>query len=211
MGFEEIVWKLYEVLSWITKFIYLNILWIIFSLLGIVFLGFFPATATMFGITRKWLLGEKDIPIFKTFLKLYKTNFIESNIIGSLLLIFGAILYIDLRFFQTTDSILLSFFNFFIIFAFFIYFVVVLYIFPVYVHYKLKIFEYIKHSIIIVIGKPLHSIMMIVGSYLVYMITSMLPVLSIFLGGSLLSFILMWVAMMSFPKNEIEVGEAEWN
>ncbi len=117
MGFEEIIWKLYEALGWITKFIYLNILWIIFSLLGIVVLGFFPATATMFGITRKWLLGEKDIPIFKTFFFLYKTNFIESNIIGSLLLIFGAILYIDLRFFQTTDSILLSFFNYFIIFA----------------------------------------------------------------------------------------------
>lgn len=211
MGLEGIVWKLYDASTWFMRMIYLNILWIAFTLLGLVVFGFFPATVSMFSITRKWIRGEKDFPMFKTFLSSYKVSFIQINIIGSLLTILGIVLYIDLRFFQTTGSLILSLFNYLIIFAFFIYFVVFLYIFPMYVHFKLKTFAYMKHALIIVLGKPIHSIMMVVGSFLIYTMMSMLPVMLIFVGGSLLSLVLMWIAMRSFPKHEMEVGEVEWN
>lgn len=206
MALEGIVWKLYDISSWITKMMYLNLLWIVFSLLGLVVFGLFPATAAMFAVTRKWVLGEKEIPVTKTFWKAYKSGFLQINIIGLVITAIGAILYIDLRFFQTSEHVLLSFLAFFIIFALFIFFAVILYIFPMYVHYKFNTFEYLKKSLIIVIGKPLNSIMMIVGSYLLYVVYSMVPFLILLVSGSLASFVLMWIAMRSFPRYEVKVS-----
>ncbi|MBS4207915.1 DUF624 domain-containing protein [Bacillus sp. FJAT-50079] len=209
MSLEGIVWKLYEISNWLMKLILLNSLWLLFSLLGIVIFGFFPATSAMFAVTRKWILGDTDIPIFKTFWNTYRSSFLQSNILGSLLLLLGLVLYVDLRFFQSSEHIILSLLNFFIIFAFIIYFAVVLYIFPIYVHFKCRTMEYIKRSIIIVLGKPLHSIMMVVGSYIVYIVISMVPVLFIFISGSLASLLLMWIAMKAFARYDVKVGEVD--
>lgn len=206
---EGIVWKLYDISNWIMKMIYLNVIWIGFSLLGLVVFGFFPATQAMFAVTRKWVLGEKDIPVFKTFWQSYKNSFLQMNIIGYVLSLAGLILYIDLQFFQTSEHILFSFLAFFVIIAFFIFFAVLLYIFPIYVHFRFKTFEYLKKSLFIVLGKPLSTIMMIVGSYLLYAVLSMLPVLLIFVSGSLVSLVLMWIAMKSFPRYELKVSGAE--
>lgn len=209
MGLEGIVWKLYDMSSWLMKIIVLNLLWFIFTIAGLVVFGIFPATAAMFSVTRKWMMGDTDIPVFQTFWNTYKTSFLQINIIGSTIVLIGAILYIDLRFFQTSEHVLLSFLAFFIIFALFIYFAVVLYIFPLYVHFQLNTMEYLKKTLILVIGKPIHTIMMIVGCYLVYVVLSMIPYLIIFFGASSLSLVLTWVAMLSFPRHEYKAGEVE--
>ncbi|MFD1848623.1 YesL family protein [Oceanobacillus bengalensis] len=209
MGLEGVVWKLYSISNGIMKLIYLNALWIVFSLLGLVAFGFFPATAAMFAVARKWVFGETEIPVFKTFWKTYKTGFLQTNIIGFISALVGILLYVDLRFFQNSEHVLLSFLAFFIIFALFIYFAAVLYIFPMYVHFDFKTLEYLKQAIILVIGKPLNTIMIIVGSYLLYVVLSMLPVLWIFISGSLASVVLMWIASKSFPRHEFQAGGVE--
>ncbi len=189
------------------RIIYLNVLWLLFSIFGLVLVGFFPATAAMFSITRKWILGDEELPIFKTFWESFKSNIVEINILGYLLLVIGYLLYVDLRFFQASEQVVISLFSYLIIIALFIFFCVVLYFFPVYVHYQYKTLEYIKYALIVVIGKPIYTIMMIVGSFLVYLIITTIPVLIIFFGGSLLSVVLTWVALKSFPKQEISRGD----
>lgn len=62
----------YRFAVWITRFAYLNLLWIAFSLVGLGVVGFFPATAAMFAVVRKWVHGEKDIPVFQVFGKTIK-------------------------------------------------------------------------------------------------------------------------------------------
>src|SRR5699024_1930131 len=106
--FDSIVWKLYDISYWLMKMIYLNILWISFSLIGLLLLGFFPATAGMFAVTRKWILGDREIPVFKTLWKNYKTSFMQTNIIGYTFVLAGLILYFDLKFFRASDHLLLS-------------------------------------------------------------------------------------------------------
>ena len=205
--FDSIVWKLYDISYWLMKMIYLNILWISFSLIGLLLLGFFPATAGMFAVTRKWILGDREIPVFKTFWKNYKTSFMQTNIIGYTFVLAGLILYFDLKFFRASDHLLLSVLALIIIIALIIYFAVALYIFPVYVHFKFKTLEYIKQSIVVVLGKPLNTIMMIVGSYLLYVIFSMIPGLLVFISGSFISAVLMWIALRSFPKHETKASD----
>lgn len=200
MLFEGFVWKAYEIMSWITRLIYVNLLWLLFTITGLVVLGFFPATAAMFTVTRKWMLGETDVPLFKTFYKTFKSSFLQINVIGYCLLLLGIFLYVDLRFFQASQQVLVSLLSFLILFALLIYFTILLYLFPVFVHFKFKTLEYIKYSFVIAVGRPLTTIMMIVGSYIIYLIVSVMPVLLLFTSGSLLSVVLMWIAMKSFPQ-----------
>lgn len=209
MWFENLIWKLYDVSTWLMKILYLNILWITFSLAGLIVGGFFPATAAMFTVSRKWLQGEKDIPLTKTFINAFKKSFLQINMIGFLLLLIGLVLYVDYRFFQGSENLILSFLTFPILLALFIYFIVTLFIFPVYVHYQFSTIQYIKHAFIMALGRPLYSIMMIVGSYFVYLAVSILPVLLLFASGSLLSIVLMWIAMKSFPLEAIEIDHLE--
>lgn len=203
--YEEVVWKLYGIAIWVMRLLYLNMIWILFTLLGCVIFGLFPATTAMFAVTRRWIVKGEQISVFPIFWSTYKTSFFQMNMIGALLTFLGIILYVDLRFFQTANHIVYITLSYFIIFTLFIYFVVVLYIFPLYVHYQYRTFEYIKRSVIIVLGKPLHAIMMIVGSYFVYLISTTFPILIIFISGSSFSTIIMWISMHSFRKNEISV------
>ncbi|WP_084028990.1 YesL family protein [Bacillus sp. J33] len=61
------------------RLVYLNLLWIAFSLLGIVLFGFFPATAAMFSVVRKWIMGETDVRVFKEFWQTYRKEFWKAN------------------------------------------------------------------------------------------------------------------------------------
>ncbi len=65
----------YRVSEWIMRFAYVNILWGLFTLAGLVLFGFMPATVAMFTVIRKWLMGETDIPVFKTFFASFKKRF----------------------------------------------------------------------------------------------------------------------------------------
>ncbi|GAA3329844.1 hypothetical protein GCM10020331_079970 [Ectobacillus funiculus] len=62
--------------------------------------GFMPATVALFTIVRKWLMKEIDIPIWRTFLTVYKKmNSEKSNILGLILAVGGALIYVDFQFF----------------------------------------------------------------------------------------------------------------
>lgn len=202
MSFEGMIWKVYRIAEVITRILFINILWIVFSLMGLLLLGFFPATAAMFSVVRKWILGEKDIPIFKTFWQNYKTGFIQTNLLGFALVLIGSILYIDLRFFQSAEGSITKLLSFLFLFLLLLYFIVLLYIFPIYVHYQFKTLEYIKYALIMAIGRPLQSLMMVLGSVLILILLRMIPILTLYFGGSVLGYVLMWISMKSFSLEE---------
>ncbi len=77
---ENLAMGYYRICTWIMRMAYVNLLWVAFSLLGLGIFGFFPATAAMFVVIRKWLSSEQDIPVFKTFWNAFKTEFIKINI-----------------------------------------------------------------------------------------------------------------------------------
>lgn len=64
--------KIYSLSNWIVKICYVNLLWGIFMLVGLIVFGFFPATVALFTVCRKWVLGDRDVPIFSTFWSAYK-------------------------------------------------------------------------------------------------------------------------------------------
>ncbi|KPC99769.1 hypothetical protein LR69_02005 [Geobacillus sp. BCO2] len=79
--------KLYRACEWITRLAYINLLWLVFTVFGLVILGIAPATVALFTIVRKWLLfHDHDVPVLKTFVRTYKGEFWRANRIGLLLM-----------------------------------------------------------------------------------------------------------------------------
>src|SRR5690625_6913715 len=103
-----------------------------------------PATASMFAVVRKWVRGEDDLAIFKTFKESFRAEFLKANILGYILAIVGYFLYLDIQFMRIQEGLFFQFFTYIIIVVFFLYFIILLYFFPVFVHFELKIKQYIK-------------------------------------------------------------------
>lgn len=195
--------KIYSLSELIMKLAYLNLLWILFTLLGLGLFGLFPATSAMFSTIRKWIFGEGDKPIFSTFWFYFKRDFKQANILGYILIIVGLVLYFDLKFFQASNHILFIISTFIFFILLFVYGVILLYIFPVFVHYDFKIPEYIKYTLIIAIGRPVITAIMIAGVLFVSVLLNTIPGLIPFFGGSILGGVLMWIASLSLPKVNI--------
>lgn len=194
---------LYQLSEWITRLAYLNILWILFTLFGLIIFGIFPATASVFAVIRHWIKGEEGMPIFKTFWSEYKANFISTQIIGYILVIIGAILYFDYHFFSGQEGIIFGGIKILTGSVIFIYILVVLYIFPVFVHFKLKLFEYIKNALLISLSQLLLSIVMFIGTGLLYYAFFSISGLLIIFGISLPAYWISWVAQHVLKKIEL--------
>ncbi|WP_226668538.1 YesL family protein [Metabacillus litoralis] len=199
--------KLYNVAEWIMRLCIVNLLWILFTICGFVVFGLFPATAAMFSITRKWTLGDFDVPLFKTFWQAYKKEFLQANVLGIIFYIIAGLLYINFMYTKslTEGSSILFIGGFFSLCLFFI--ILLIHIFPLFAHYKLTTFQYIKRAFLIGLIKPLNTLLMIVGSYAIFYMLSSLPGLNFFFLGSSVSFFLSWVSVRTYKK--LEQKEAE--
>lgn len=201
--------KLYMYCDWIWKFCYINLLWGLFTIMGGVIFGITPATVSLFTITRKWIRGEKDVPIWATFWKTYKTEFLKSNALGLIYVVVGLILYFDERLIISHPGTLnRGYIIAFLVLAF-IYLLSLLYFFPVYVHYELNPRAYIKYSIMIAFNQFPYTIIMIAGLWASYIILKYLPGITLFLGSGILSFTLMWAANKAFSRLKMKAAKIQ--
>jgi uncharacterized membrane protein YesL len=189
-----------KLLEWISRLAYLNLLWISFSLLGLIIFGFFPATVAMFAVVRKWMLGNDELSIFKTFWTSYKREFIKSNLLGLIIIALGLILYIDYHFIINSPSGFVSmlYVPFFVIT--FIFISMLFYIIPIFVHYDMKLSQVIKSSFFVMIMNPLSTFYMLIGSFGILFVLSYAPPICLLYSGNLLALFIMKPATNAFEK-----------
>lgn len=135
---------IYKLSDWIMRLAFLNILWIFFTLIGLVIIGFFPATIAMFTIVRHWIRGDTDIPILKTFWNTYKKNFLKANTLGVITTIVGYVIYLDLLFFRDMGGPFGGVMLFLSITILILYLMISFFLLPVFAHYDVKTVEYFK-------------------------------------------------------------------
>lgn len=188
----------------VLKLFYIQVLWILFTLLGLVVLGIGPATYAMFTVMRQWVRGKKDIPVFPTFLEAYKTGFKESALIGILYLAVGMILYVDLLYVQS--QVLRGL----LIVIGVVYLISLCFIFPIMVHYDWKsVMLKLKCSVLFGISYLQYTLVLFVALVAAYIILSMLQGTVVFFGISVCSYIIMWMANQVFKRIEIHAGVME--
>lgn len=193
---------IYRICDWIARLAYLNLLWIIFTLSGFVVLGFFPATIAMFSVCRKWLLGERDVPVFTAFFYTYKAEFVKGNFLGLCVLGISYILWVDYRILQTSGNSNLPTFAYLFFLLFVFYGIFLLFLFPMYVHYELKLVQLVKNTFLLVITSPLTAIVMVTAVLLVYFLSLSISGVVLFFSGSTLALFLMWSSNRVFQKFE---------
>ncbi|TQS75134.1 DUF624 domain-containing protein [Ornithinibacillus gellani] len=193
---------LYRITEWITRFAYIHLLWILFTLSGFVILGFFPSTVAMFSIVRDWLRGKTDIPIFQTFWNYFKQEFKKSNLLG--VFVYAVTLLIVLDFYFITSNTINRFTWINIpLFAFiFLFILFLIYLFPTIAHYNMKPMQLIKNAFFIMLVSPIQSLLILLSLVSLYFIFKLLPALTFIFGGSVYAFITMWLCLHAFEKIE---------
>ncbi|SFM08685.1 Uncharacterized membrane protein YesL [Gracilibacillus orientalis] len=188
--------------NWILKLLILNILWFMFTLLGLVIFGLFPATVALFAVIRKLVMQkDDDVPIFQLFWSTYKSDFVKSNCLGIVVLIIGTILFADIYILKQLDPGIMNQFLLIIVFLLIVvYMALFTYIFPVFVHYDTNILGYFKYTIILIIGRPFHTIFMMVSIVALMYVLRWMPGLIPVCGFSIFAFLVMKISSMSLPR-----------
>jgi uncharacterized membrane protein YesL len=195
--------RLYIVCDWIMKLAYLNLLWILFSVSGLIVFGSIPASVSLFTIVRKWMVNkESDLPIFHTFFQNYKSEFLKSNKLGLILVFMGLFLYYDFKLISATGGMLQYTLTVPLLLISIFYLITLLYFFPVYVHFDQKAFQYFKNSFYIGIINIDITILILLLIVLIGFIFTILPGLVPFFCLSLPVVAIMWGASLSFQRIE---------
>lgn len=209
---------IYRISDWVMRLAYLNLLWITFTLIGFGLFGFFPATIGMFSVCRKWVMGEEEVPVFKTFFHNYKREFRKGNLLGVCLAAILYILWRDYRILQTVAEGNLQTLSYFFFLLFISFGIFLLFLFPLYVHYDLKVIQLVKNTFLIAIVSPLTTIVMVTGVLFVYYVTLAISGIILFFSGSALALFLMWCSYRALqklngklPKNKVITILAEVN
>ncbi|MEH7384934.1 YesL family protein [Bacillus sp. JJ1521] len=194
----------YRISESIMRLAYVNLLWIVFTLLGGIVLGIIPATVSLFTITRKWIMGEEDCEVFKLFWKTYKQNFIKANILGIFLMAAGLVLFLYYQSLQIlpeqlSQILLVFFYSILLILG-----VVVAFIFPIFVHFKVKFAHYFKNALIIGLSFPHFAALMLFILVVFFVVYQFFPVLAIFFGVSVPAYLLMAISFIVFKKIELK-------
>lgn len=189
---------LYKATEWITKCALLQVYWIIFTLSGLIILGFYPATIASFAIIRQWIKGNTDIPLFKNFLIYFRREFLKANLFGLILNIFIALLCLDIFYIYLNQAsgfewINIPLFAYILLFTLFTF-----YLFPVYVHYDQIILKQFTSAFSIMLVSPWHTLLMLITFSSASVIIYILPAVGFIFGISIYGFITTWFAMHAF-------------
>jgi uncharacterized membrane protein YesL len=192
--------KLLGICQWITRLAYINLLWLLFMILGLFVLGAAPATVAMFTLIRKWIMGESDLPVFTTYWETYKKEFWKANSLGFILAGISIILYLDWRLISSLQGSLYPILMGCLIGVVFLFLVITLFIFPVYVQYEYKTLQYIKTAFLLGISYPLYTMVMISAAICVSAISIFFNGVGILFFGSGLSLAFMYISNLLFVK-----------
>ena len=193
---------LYSIMEWIMKCALVHFLWILFTLAGGIVFGLYPATTALFSTIRDWLRGKHDVPVFRTYWKYYKMNFLKSNQLGLFITVIILLIGMNLQYIMFNHNQHLTWthaplFAFMLLFLLFLF-----YIFPVFAHFELPVFQMIKQAFLIMMIHPIHTGFMILCMIMLAVIIRFIPALAFLFGTTGYAFITMWLAMHAFQGIE---------
>ncbi|MFC0469038.1 YesL family protein [Halalkalibacter kiskunsagensis] len=189
-----------EASFWIWRIMQLNWLWLVYILLGGIVLGIFPATASLFAITRSWLKGELDRPVVREYHTYYKQNFWKVNGLGWIYLLVGIFLAFDLYLVTQLKGVIALFSSIVIIVFILIYLFSFLYLFSYYVHFNQTFKNYLVQPFYITIVSFKQNLLIAIGLTLVGYLVYQLPGLILFTLGVMSAYWVMKVSLNRFKQ-----------
>ncbi|MEK8126343.1 DUF624 domain-containing protein [Paenibacillus filicis] len=226
MEFRGVMGGFYRISEWIMRLSVINVLWAICSIPfflaalpmfvpgsgeGDIYFAFllmgvlapftlFPATAAMFSVARKWVTGDGDVPLFKTFFRGYKSNYVQAMLGGLVYLLFGAILVANFKYYGNQEG-LFGLLRFLVLSISIMLIISMFHFFSILTHLHMKIWQIIKNSVLITIGSPIRSLSMIIlNGVILYVSFVKFTFLIPFFMGSLIAVVSFWHFNQIFGK-----------
>ncbi|WP_444683898.1 YesL family protein [Alkalicoccus luteus] len=192
--------KVEEALRFISRFAWLNMIWIGFTLLGGVLLGLFPATYALFTMVQRWVRDGEQDGVGKQFKQVYKHKFWQANGAGWLLAVIGAVLFINYQVIVSAGGSLPLLVVLAFLFVVSFYALMLVMIFPVWVFYQGGIVQALGYTARFILGR-LHvaigfAVIVWGGVYL----SLAFPALILFFSGSVLAYMLAWFLNRSIER-----------
>ncbi|MFC0560892.1 YesL family protein [Halalkalibacter alkalisediminis] len=185
MNFSGFTGFINETCEWLMRLAFLNILWVLFTVLGFGIFGWAPATAAMFSVLRNRFFAEEEFSTIHMFRTVYKEEFVKSNVIGLFMVGGSWSLYYSLStLIYLQSSVMILFGTIFFIFAI-LFFIVCLFIFPVFSHYQTTFRNYFRYSLMLGLSHLHICLLMVVGLGITYILFTSFPGLMLFYGISL--------------------------
>ena len=155
------------IMEWAWRLIWVNFLWLLFSLPVITFI---PSTIALFAVGNKWLTEDKDIDIFPTFFNAFKSYFLKSYAVGLPILLIGLFLYVDFVILQKQAGALFSVILYAILIVSLMYIVLFFYFIPVFIQVDVPFSKQLLISFLVAFRQPLISLMMLCGILIVVVV-----------------------------------------
>ncbi|KMY49918.1 YesL family protein [Peribacillus loiseleuriae] len=194
--------NVYVVCDWIIRLLYLNLLWVVFTILGLVVAGIFPATVAMFSILKEWIHEGKNVRVFNLFLNIYKKEFLKANRLGIILFIISIIFFTDWLFTNQLSGTLGMITKGALLGSGFVFGITLLYVIPVYLQIDGKVFTTIKLAFLIGITYPHYTFIMMISVASLMLLSFLLPMAGFLFFASGLGCVLTFFSMHLIRKIE---------
>lgn len=164
----------------------------------------FPATAALFSVTRKWVMGDTDVSVVKVYFKGYKENYKQSMIGGIFYTLLIIIMIVDYNVYMK------QFTNMQIIGIIMLIFLILLSVslfnfFSLVAHYHLKTTLLIKNAILLTILRPFRVLSTVLCVIALGFITMQFTWLILFGFGTLTAFVAFYNFNISYNKLQEKV------
>ncbi|SDN07222.1 Uncharacterized membrane protein YesL [Fictibacillus solisalsi] len=192
----------YMACVWFARFAFSSVLWLLFSLAGLIIGGVFPATAALFAVERSWIRKEESPSLIRQFWREYRTQFVKANLLGYFMVLFGLLLWVNVKLVFPVDYFLVGGLKVLLLGLFFLYVIVMLYLFPVLAHFKGGLMDCVKNALFVGLSSPLMTVLSGLSILVVTYICYVIPGLSVFFYLSGAGFLSMWFSHCAFLRLE---------
>ncbi|MEC1525936.1 YesL family protein [Neobacillus niacini] len=193
----------YQLAEKVMRLMQFQLLWILFSLCGGLILGFMPATVGLFTVIRRWMLGNEDNKSYTSvYWTTFRKEFWKANGLGLILSIMGFLLYMNFSLIRFSHGVIYWCLLILVIMASILFIVLMLYIIPVYVHIENRFSRYFSISLLMGVSFPFHTLLMVIGFYLLLLLFKTVPGLIPFLSIGPISCLSMWISMKVFTLKD---------
>lgn len=179
------------VLAWMA---YLNLLWIVFTLLGGVIFGLGPATVAAHALARRRERGEL-FPALREFWLVFRKEFVRGSLLVLPVALAAFVLVGNVLAFPgvlgTTSLVAL------VLLA-----GVGSYLVPLYVHYDLPLRAYLPKASMLALTRPASSVLLLLALTTIVYVTAAAPVLGLLLSFGAWIHLSTWLCLRFFAENE---------
>lgn len=173
-------------------------------------LTFFPATSAMFSVARKWVTGDADVPLFRSFFRYFRENYKMSLLGGLVFELLYVVFLVNFQFYTNQTNWLGNLNLVFLVFLLLL--VAVVFNFFCYVaHFDLPFAKLLRNSVLITIAKLPNTLTILVINGLILYISfrPKLLFLSFFFTGSVMAMFTFWSFNRMVSKIQQKIAERE--